>query len=190
MAYCHCLLQKEESMNFRFLLCAMLVASALSTNVQAGAEVLNEKCGDCHAREVKSASNPAMHASRHAALGIKDCFVCHERAELEKSHADVAVGEKRFVAAKRYKSEFCIRCHGPLEVVAKRTEGERGLKDTAGRVVNPHALPDRIDHAKLKDCGICHREHKKQPDVMRSCTGCHHTTRFESCSQAQCHSGR
>ena len=135
-------------------------------------------CSDCHEKQFKSMTDSSMHASVHAAAGVDNCTSCHDAAALSESHVNVIPGETAFVKARRYPQEFCLRCHGTSADLAERTSNSKVLTDDKGRVVNPHDIPKTPKHKKLAECSVCHKEHKKSPDVMRNCSGCHHSGEF------------
>jgi hypothetical protein len=143
-------------------------------------------CSDCHEKQFKSMTDSSMHASVHAAAGVDNCTSCHDAAALRESHVNVKPGEMTFVKARRYPQEFCLRCHGTYADLAERTADSKALTDDKGRVINPHDIPKTPKHERLTECSNCHKEHKKNPDVMRNCSGCHHTGEF-SCGE--CHPG-
>jgi hypothetical protein len=138
--------------------------------------VTDTDCGACHVKQTTSADKEGTLAFTHGKMGLKDCALCHKKADLVEKHKNVKPGEKKFVQARRYGPEMCQSCHGTLADVAKRTK--HPIKDKAGREANPHALPAVEAHEKLVQCSMCHRVHKQQPDVQRDCIGCHHTGEF------------
>ena len=157
-------------------------APSQATMTSPGATDMN--CSACHDKHVKSMMDSTMHVSAHAKAGINKCNSCHDTEALKESHANVVPGETKFVKARRYPHDFCLKCHGTYGDLAKRTPNSKVLTDNKGRVVNPHDIPKTPKHRKVAECGNCHKEHKKAPDVMRYCTGCHHTGEF-SCGK--CH---
>lgn len=142
-------------------------------------------CSTCHDKHVKSITDSAMHVSVHIKVGVDKCTSCHDAAALKESHANVVPGETKFVKARRYPQDFCLKCHGTYADLGKRTVNSKVLTDTKGRLVNPHDIPKTPKHGRVAECGNCHKEHKKNPDVIRYCAGCHHTGEF-SCGK--CHS--
>lgn len=150
--------------------------------------VADMNCSTCHDKQVKSMTNPAMHASAHEKKGIGQCTTCHSPASLKESHANVKPGETKFVKARRYPQDFCLKCHGTYAQITKRTEGRKSLMDTKGKIVNPHDLPKVAQHGKLTECSVCHKEHKEKTDIVRYCQGCHHTGEFLACSK--CHANK
>jgi len=141
-------------------------------------------CAGCHEKQVKSMTDKTIHVSAHAKKGVDKCTDCHDTAGLKVSHANVVPGETSFVKARRYPKEFCLKCHGIYTDLAKRTANSKALKDTKGRVVNPHDIPKTPKHGRVAECANCHKEHNTNPDVIRYCFGCHHTGEF-SCGK--CH---
>jgi hypothetical protein len=141
-------------------------------------------CAACHARHVGSISKSDISLSAHGENGVDQCMDCHEEEKLKVSHAKVIPGKPSFVKARKYPQEFCLRCHGTHGELAKRTADSKALTDTKGRVANPHDVPKNAKHYKIDECYTCHRMHKKDPDVMRYCSGCHHMGEF-SCGT--CH---
>ncbi len=142
------------------------------------------KCDACHDKQIQSMTDSAMHASAHAKKGIGTCTSCHDEAKLKESHANVVPGKKKFVNPRKYSPDFCLKCHGTYTDLARRTANSKVLTDNKGRVVNPHDIPKTPKHGKIAECSMCHKEHKKNPEIMRNCTGCHHTGEF-SCGT--CH---
>jgi hypothetical protein len=159
---------------------------ATPSSASAGAAGID--CAVCHEKQVQSMTNSEMHASAHAGKGIGNCASCHDPAALKESHANVKPGETKFVKARRYPQAFCLKCHGTYADLARRTANSKALTDTKGRVVNPHELPKTPDHAKSAECSICHKEHKKKPDIVKYCQGCHHTGEFLACNK--CHTNK
>lgn len=157
-------------------------ALTLACSVGASAAVIDGKCVDCHEKQVKSMQDPSLLGGIHAKKGIGECNQCHATESLQKSHASVNPGEKKFIAARRYPAEFCADCHKSLQALAKKTADSKTLVDKKGRVVNPHALPAVTEHAKMGECSVCHRLHKPAGEVARNCTGCHHTGEFINCT--------
>lgn len=134
-------------------------------------------CAACHDKQVSSMTDSTRHASVHAKLGIDECTSCHDEKALHQAHANVKQGQN-FVKARRYPDRFCLQCHEAGQKLVARTAGSKVLTDSKGRVVNPHDIPNTPKHKKLSECYMCHKEHKKAPDVMRTCTGCHHKGEF------------
>jgi hypothetical protein len=165
-----------------------ILLSALSGICDAPASpgAADKDCSVCHDMQVKSMTDSTLHASSHAKKGISKCTSCHGAALLKESHANVKPGETRFVKARRYPQDFCLKCHGNYTDLAKRTANSKALMDTKGHVVNPHDVPKTPDHGKLAECSNCHKEHKKNQDAMQYCVGCHHTSEFINCNK--CHS--
>jgi hypothetical protein len=168
------------------LLAAVLVALWTAPSIHcAPAGAPADTCAACHEKQVKSMTDSAMHASVHAKAGVDTCAGCHDETALKKTHAKMVPGEKKFVKARRYSQEFCLKCHGTVTDLAKRTAKSKVLTDTLGRTVNPHDIPKTPKHAKVDECANCHKEHKTKPEALQYCTGCHHTGEF-ACSK--CHS--
>jgi hypothetical protein len=141
-------------------------------------------CSICHAKYVQSIKNDKLLMSTHAKAGASQCTSCHEEDALKQSHANVT-GPSPMMKARRYPKEFCLRCHGTLEDLAKKTATSKVLTDTKGRTINPHNLPKTPAHAKAGDCANCHRMHKSPVDALNYCFGCHHKREF-ACNE--CHS--
>jgi len=150
--------------------------------------VADMNCAACHDKQVKSMTNPDMHASVHAKKGIGQCTTCHDTAALKESHKKVKPGETKFVKARRYPQDFCLKCHGTYMDIIKRTSGRKALTDSKGKMVNPHDLPKVPQHGKLTECSVCHKEHKEKTDIVRYCQGCHHTGEFLACNK--CHANK
>jgi len=134
-------------------------------------------CSTCHAKYFQSLKNDKLLISVHAKAGTDQCTSCHEEASMEQSHANVT-GPVPVIKAQRYPGEFCLRCHGTLSELAKKTANSKSLVDTKGRVVNPHDLPKTPAHAKSGDCANCHRMHKAPINAVEYCFGCHHKRDF------------
>ncbi len=160
---------------------SLFSASVLADSVMTPPDT---DCSACHERHVKSMTNRDISIGIHVCNGIDQCVDCHDSASMKNSHAKVDPDRSSFVKARKYDKEFCLRCHGTLEDISRRTTHSKALTDTKGRVVNPHDVPTNDKHYKIDECYTCHRMHKKNPDVMRYCSGCHHTGEF-SCGT--CH---
>lgn len=179
-------------MNKKIVLGLITVVSLFSVSVLADTEMKKDAlvwtcdmdCADCHARHVGSMTKSDFSLSAHVENDIDQCKDCHEQEKLKVSHAKVVPGKRAFVKARKYSKDFCLRCHGTIEEIQERTEGSKALIDTKGRVVNPHDVPKNAKHYKTDECYTCHRMHKKNPDLIRYCSGCHHTGEF-SCGT--CH---
>ena len=153
-------------------------------SVSTGCRCRELRCLPRQADEIDD--GPGMHASVHAKKGIDKCSSCHDPAALKEAHANVKPGESKFVKARRYPKDFCLKCHGKPADLAKRTAGCKLLTDTKGNVVNPHEIPQNPKHEKMDECFMCHKEHKAKPDIKNYCMSCHHTGEFITCSK--CHS--
>ncbi len=159
----------------------LLISAPLSADEAADKGTMawspDMKCAECHPHQVKSMTDPGRLVSVHVENGFDECISCHEPETLKQVHENVTSG-KAFIKARRYPNAFCLKCHGPIEDLAARTADSKALTDTKGRVVNPHDIPQNEKHYKTDECATCHKMHKKTPDVVRSCTGCHHTGEF------------
>ncbi len=168
------------------MLCTAAQYGYCDTPSQSAPGVDAASCAACHDKQTKSMTDPGMHASVHAKKGIDKCSSCHDPAALKEAHANVKPGESKFVKARRYPKDFCLKCHGKPADLAKRTAGCKFLTDTKGKVVNPHEIPQNPKHEKMDECFMCHKEHKAKPDIKNYCMSCHHTGEFITCSK--CHS--
>jgi hypothetical protein len=135
-------------------------------------------CAACHAKQAGSMKTAGMLAGVHAGNGVEKCSACHGEEKLKEDHAKVVPGQPFFVKARKFPKDFCLECHGTVEALANRTAESKALTDINGRVVNPHDVPKNSKHYKTDECHTCHRVHKKKPDMMSYCSGCHHTGEF------------
>jgi hypothetical protein len=159
----------------------------VSQAVQGSSWSPTSDCSTCHAKYVASMKDDTLLVSKHAKLGFDKCSSCHDDEKaLAQTHANVN-GVPTFMKARRYPQEFCLRCHGSLADLAKRTATSKVLTDVNGKVVNPHDLPKTPAHAKAQDCSNCHKMHKKPMDAMAFCVGCHHKQEF-ACTK--CHANQ
>ncbi len=114
------------------------------------------RCADCHIAEVKSMSDTALLASKHAAAG-NDCSDCHYPSDMEKTHKSIDTALP--VPVQKYSSTLCFKCHGSYADIVELTKGRTRL--------NPHD-----SHYGEIDCFICHKVHAaKSPDEF--CVSCH-----------------
>ena len=130
-----------------------------------------------------STSSDSCVATQHATIA---CASCHPATEAYAKVHEQATPEKADRVTKLRKTsvepEVCLSCHGPIDQLAKATEGCTALTDNVGTIVNPHDLPAVTDHEKLT-CPSCHTMHtaNKPADeqALRKCIGCHHARVFE-----------
>ena len=143
-------------------------------------------CSSCHPKYVQSMKNDTLLACKHAKAGTGDCTSCHAGESLKKAH-EQASETKAVIRARRYPQEFCLKCHGTVEDLAKKTANSKVLTDEKGRTVNPHDLPKTPAHKKAEECANCHRMHKPPMEPKDFCYGCHHKKEFACTS---CHSDK
>jgi hypothetical protein len=140
--------------------------SPLATPAAAG-------CSICHTKYVQSMKDNGLLASKHAKAGLDGCESCHDQESLKKPH-EQATTPPVVIRARRYSQDFCLKCHGSLEELAKKTANSKVLTDDQGKTINPHDLPKTPAHMKAGDCANCHRMHKKPMEPNEFCYGCHH----------------
>lgn len=159
------------------LLFSLLVFALTNTVYAAVSADQLQNCKVCHTKQEKSLTRPDTLGAKHATKGISNCTFCHTQAFVETTHKDVAVGETKFIPAKKYGPEECTKCHSDEKSLKQRTAQCTVLTDSKGKVINPHDLPNTPNHAKIT-CSNCHKIHKKPVDVNRQCYGCHHTKEY------------
>lgn len=165
---------------------------------EAQTHVVIEDAEDTGTADVGDAAKPASKdaaASEPTAAGADPlplaavhqavpCTGCHsDEKVLSTVHDGVTADSKLPKRLRKAKIDeaLCLGCHGSYEDLAEKTADCTVLTDSAGTVVNPHALPEGADHAKI-DCLDCHTAHKAQEaseTALNTCTGCHHTGVFE-----------
>lgn len=110
------------------------------------------------------------------------CITCHsDETGLAKGHSKLNSGKQ----AKRLKksavtSEVCLECH-KVKDLSEKSADYKGLTDTNGTTVNPHALPEGESHADIV-CTDCHQVHSGKSideSSMTTCNSCHHAGVFE-----------
>jgi len=143
-------------------------------------------CSTCHTKYVQSMKDGSLLASTHAKAGLDQCTSCHDEQTLKQTHERVTAPPP-ILKVRRYPKEFCLKCHGSLEELAKKTESSKVLTDSKGHVINPHDLPKTPAHQKASECANCHRMHKKPMEPTEFCYGCHHKKEF-AC--ASCHANK
>lgn len=175
------------SMELDCTLCHAAEAASLETaDVDLEAEAPAEPVADASAVEavelVAAPDDVNGYAVMHYQTFKMGCTDCHQESEgLEKGHKKLNSGKE---ATKLKKSEVgdevCLSCHQRDKVAEATTQSEL-LTDERGTSVNPHALPDTEDHAKI-DCTDCHQAHGGKDAAqaaMATCTSCHHERVFE-----------
>lgn len=144
-------------------------------------------CAACHVNEETACSDEKALASRHAALELA-CVDCHtDEKGLVKGHKKAKEG---VVKVKRLKKseidpEVCLTCHKQEDLI-KATADLDVLTDTKGTTVNPHKLPDVVEHEGVS-CASCHYMHRDKSATEAApavCNGCHHDGVYECFS---CH---
>ena len=106
------------------------------------------------AREVQTIQEKKPTADRHKERGVT-CSVCHDGEVEPKSAAS---------------PKSCLTCknHGSLNVVAERTNMDKGYK------FNPHN--NHILESNDLECTQCHQAHKDETIV---CYNCHQAMKFK-----------
>lgn len=145
-------------------------------------------CTQCHSSEC-STDNALM--AVHTKQG-SECQSCHtDEDALSAAHegATEAPDTTQLRSIKKNMgslAETCLSCHGSYEELAKRTTECTAVVDSAGTVINPHALPSTKTHESedVGECTNCHVVHGSSGDATDSCFKCHHTGTF-SCGS--CH---
>lgn len=122
------------------------------------------------------------YAQMHAETFGFACTSCHEPGDaLATAHARATSAPASSSLRKTsVSSDVCTACH-KVEDLVKKTEGCVVLTDSKGRTVNPHDLPDVLDHGSIS-CADCHEVHSDRPlerSAVLACTECHHAGVYE-----------
>jgi len=192
---------EEDRLNRRkaFLIGAAF-AILLAVGVGIGLWKYHEKpqfCATCHimAPYLESWQSSRGFAQAHREAGIK-CLDCHQpeiRQQVDEAIKYVTRRYEEPLEMRTFTDNFCLRCHGSLAEISKRTEGYKAdislfqghdvqidqltEKDLT---INPHA-----SHVSQDGCFNCHKMHRDSPG-LQYCFGCHHKGGLVACSQ--CHS--
>jgi hypothetical protein len=143
----------------------------------------DSECAICHSGQSGSLTDPKQpQAIAHAS---DNCVSCHtDVGGLASAHAGLSYDSKPTgkAALLTASQDACITCHGELQTVAVRTTDSTALKDSNGKVVNPHQRPDGNKHSENPAlCTDCHKVHSEDlaRDAMKYCASCHHRGVFE-----------
>lgn len=144
-------------------------------------------CATCHVNEKAAWGNEKALASKHAAFDLA-CVDCHtDEKGLVKGHkkAKEGVAEVKRLKKSEIDPEVCLTCH-KREDLTKATVDLDVLTDSKGTTVNPHELPDVVEHEGVS-CASCHYMHRDKRATEAApavCDGCHHDGVYECFS---CH---
>lgn len=137
-------------------------------------------CAICHADAAESFADEDCIAFAHEGL---DCLECHRDADgLVEAH-ETCFGPLASLQTFTYvDSAVCLECHDQ-ERLAEATASYDGLTDSAGRTVNPHAIPSSEEHDAI-ECGDCHNMHRGKLEktgrtANKVCKTCHHKNLYE-----------
>ena len=142
-------------------------------------------CKICHIVEAESLASSTLLASKHASI---KCEMCHTDAVIGEIHASVTAAptddQQRAIRKKGRTmgtSEFCLACHTSLDALAAKTAEVTLVQDSAGHIVNPHAIPSNEEHASagVQECFNCHWLHSTSPAANTNCLSCHHSGVYE-----------
>lgn len=137
-------------------------------------------CALCHADAAESFASEKCIAPAHEG---QDCLECHRDADgLVEAHK-TCLGPLASLQTFTYvDSAVCLECHDQEQLV-EATASYDGLTDSAGRTVNPHAIPSSEEHDAI-ECGDCHNMHKGKLEktgraANKVCKTCHHKNLYE-----------
>lgn len=141
----------------------------------SAAWTIEANCLACHVNEEKAFEDEKCLASKHTAL---ECTTCHaDEKGLTKGHkkAKEGVAEVKRLKKSEVDEQTCLNCHKQEDLV-KATAKQDVLTDKEGTVVNPHDLPDVVEHQGVS-CASCHYMHRDKTALEAApavCDGCHH----------------
>ncbi|MCL2632356.1 MAG: hypothetical protein FWD45_04655 [Coriobacteriia bacterium] len=132
----------------------------------------------CHTSEAASKRDDTLLVSIHdVQAGNSECMDCHDTAALQAAHSTTGQATDQGFD---YRG-FCFDCHVSQAELAELTANSTVLTDAMGTVVNPHDLPQGLEHT-VKDvaqCANCHKMHRTYNPIDYCYYTCHHSKVFE-----------
>ena len=148
----------------------------------------DSNCVTCHAAEAASATDASCQLS--AGHSSTACIECHtDTAGLSSAHAKVTATDTDGTSRLRkteVTGEACLGCHEG-DYAPEATVASTALTDSEGTVVNPHDLPEVVEHEDIV-CADCHSMHAQESlaeTASEKCLTCHHEDVYEC---GTCHS--